>query len=93
MEYAGFLYFSAYFPYTFNESVSTGNLRIIRDPELRREIAAYYNLIDGPTDPMAWRQRARGSTFETSSGQPSMMPADGAKRARAVGMSCAMYHL
>lgn len=46
VEYAGFLYLPAYFPYTFNELVSTGNLRIIRDPELRRGIAAYYNLIE-----------------------------------------------
>lgn len=46
VEYAGFLYFPAYFPYTFSELVNTGNLRIIRNPKLRRAIAAYYNLID-----------------------------------------------
>lgn len=46
VEYAGFLYFPAYFPYTFDELVSTGNLRIIHDSELRRELAAYYNLIE-----------------------------------------------
>lgn len=57
MEYAGFLYFPAYFPYTFDELVSTGNLRIIRDPELRREIAAYYNLIESEKQ---WWDRYRG---------------------------------
>lgn len=57
VEYAGFLYFPAYFPYTFDELVSTGNLRIIRDPELRREIAAYYNLIESEKQ---WWDRYRG---------------------------------
>lgn len=46
VEYAGFLYLPSYFPYTFNELVNTGNLRIIRDPRLRREIASYYNFIE-----------------------------------------------
>lgn len=57
VEYAGFLYFPAYFPYTFDELVSTGNLRIIRDPELRREIASYYNLIESEKQ---WWDRYRG---------------------------------
>lgn len=57
VEYAGFLYFPAYFPYTFNELVSTGNLRIIGDPELRRAIAAYYNLIESERQ---WWDRYRG---------------------------------
>lgn len=57
VEYAGFLYFPAYFPYTFNELVSTGNLRIIRDSQLRREIAAYYNLIESEKQ---WWDRYRG---------------------------------
>ena len=57
VEHAGFLYFPAYFPYTFDELVSTGNLRIVRDPELRREIAAYYNLIESEKQ---WWDRYRG---------------------------------
>ena len=57
VEHAGFLYFPAYFPYTFDELVSTGNLRIIRDPELRRKIAAYYNLIESEKQ---WWDRYRG---------------------------------
>lgn len=57
VEYAGFLYFPAYFPYTFNELLSTGNLRVIRDPEVRREIAAYYNLIESEKQ---WWDRYRG---------------------------------
>lgn len=40
VEYAGFLYLPTYFPYTFSELVTTGNLRVIRDPGLRREIAS-----------------------------------------------------
>lgn len=57
VERAGFLYLPAYFPYTFNELVSTGNLRIIKDPKLRREIASYYNLIDSEKQ---WWDRYRG---------------------------------
>lgn len=57
VERAGFLYFPAYFPFTFDELLNTGNLRIIRDPELRREIAAYYNLIESEKQ---WWDRYRG---------------------------------
>lgn len=57
VEHAGFLYFPTYFPYTFDELVSSGNLRVIRDPELRREIAAYYNLIQSEQQ---WWDRYRG---------------------------------
>lgn len=57
VEHAGFLYFPAYFPYTFDDLVSTGNLRIIRAPALRRGIAAYYNFIESERQ---WWDRYRG---------------------------------
>lgn len=57
VEQAGYLYFPAYFPYTFDELISSGNLRVIGDPELRREIASYYNVIESEKQ---WWERYRG---------------------------------
>lgn len=57
VERAGFLYFPTYFPYIFNDLVSTGNLRLIRASSLRREIAAYYNFIESERQ---WWDRYRG---------------------------------
>ncbi len=57
VEYAGFLRFPAYFPYTFDDLVSTGNLRIISDPSIRRAVASYYNLIESEVQ---WWDRYRG---------------------------------
>jgi len=42
---AGFLYFPAYSPYTFEDLTSTGNLRLLRSEEIRRALAAYHNEI------------------------------------------------
>lgn len=43
VERAGFLYLPSYSPFTFEDLKSTGNLRIIRNPELKKRLAAYYS--------------------------------------------------
>lgn len=72
LEYAGFLYLPAYFPYTFNELVNTGNLRIIRDPRLRREIASYYNFIE--SEKQWWDRYRRIQATYTQVAQGTLGP-------------------
>lgn len=48
VEEAGIAYFFRLSPYTFKELQATGNLRLIRDPDIRNALTAYYyQSIDG----------------------------------------------
>lgn len=58
VETAGWQYAPIVTRNTIDDLRSTGNLRLIRDPELRRAIAAYYTTVDAVSIPLAdQRQR------------------------------------
>jgi hypothetical protein len=53
VETAGWQYFPSITRNTLEDLRSTGNLRLIRDPELRRAIAAYYARVEEVSIPLA----------------------------------------
>jgi len=53
VETAGWQYFPSITRNTIDDLKSTGNLRLIRDPEMRRAIAAYYATVEGVSIPLA----------------------------------------
>ena len=56
IEFAGFLYFPIHTRPTYDELVSTGNLGLLRDGGLKRDLAAYYAEIERTTQ---WRDNWR----------------------------------
>ncbi len=53
VETAGWQYFPSITRNTIDDLRSTGNLRLIRDPALRRAIASYYATVEGISIPLA----------------------------------------
>lgn len=53
VETAGWQYFPSITRNTIDDLKSTGNLRLIRDPEMRRGIAAYYRTVEEISIPLA----------------------------------------
>lgn len=56
IEFAGFLYFPIHTRPTYDELVSTGNLGLLRDESLKRDLAAYYAEIERTTQ---WKENWR----------------------------------
>ncbi|MHC4235613.1 MAG: DUF6090 family protein [Planctomycetota bacterium] len=56
IEHAGFLYFPIHTRPTYDELVSTGNLSLLRDAGLKRDLAAYYAGIERTTQ---WKDNWR----------------------------------
>jgi hypothetical protein len=56
IEFAGFLYFPIHTRPTYDELVSTGNLSLLRDAGLKRDLAAYYAGIERTTQ---WKDNWR----------------------------------